>query len=549
MCTKDLVLRNCLAATVLLLGFKAHPQGDFGVSGGCHDNVNWGGVSVVGRHDIISSSFKILFSNGGSCTGTLINRSVDQDDLGHYFIMARHCLYLGADVPLNIPQTLLFNYQSSGMPSSSTPLSNRGFTNSQSTSLSPTGFLENPYGYEYRHETLLTEIADVTWGDFVLVRIETPLPPHFNVFYAGWNPSELVADGISFGNSVPCNIVNRFGIFHHPLGDIKKAAGANQLLNPTAPTYAICDVVTTVIDVLFGWIWGNSSSTQIICNYVDIPWYTVPYWCSGGTEDGSSGSGLFNPANRFIGPLSGDLFVCSGVATTTFGKFKNVYPTASIKNTLNPSNNLGVDLWGIHGRRISCYTNLVLPGGHQQPTYYFPANHYQSENRIQLRAQQHITGAAPIKILEGAHYEFLAGNSIDINGINANVDVHPGATFLAAIEGCTKSAPAAQAEAPAFTFQRLPERLEWKPGAAQAQADEIKGFLLLQPNPATGTTRLLTDMQGPLRITVINATGQAAMQATVHDVEFNVSTLPAGMYLIRAQDANGEHRTARLVKE
>jgi hypothetical protein len=551
MFNKKQVLRACLSAFMPLIGSEARPQGYFGTSAGCHDNVNWGGVSVMGRQDVISSSFKILFSNGGPCTATLVNRAVDQDDLGYYFIMARHCLYLGPDVPLSTPQTLVFNYQSSGVPNSSTPYSNRGFTNNQSTSLNPSGFPDNPYGYEYRQQILLTKVADVPWGDFVLMRIETPLPPHFNVYYSGWNPSELVADGISFGNSVPCNLANRFGIFHHPKGDIKKAAGANQLLNPTAPTYAICDVVTTVIDVLFGWIWGNSSSTQVICNYVDIPWYTVPYWCSGGTEEGSSGSGLFNPANRFIGPLSGDLFVCSGVATTTFGKFKNVYPQAAIKNTLNPSNNLGIDLWGINGRRISCYTNLVLPGGHQQAAYYFPANHYQSENRIQLRAQGSITVAAPITILSGAHYEFLAGNFIDINALNAlnaMVDVHAGATLDIRPEGCTKSAPTAQNEAPAFEFQRLPERLVWQPEETKADAP-FTGYLLLQPNPTNGSTLLVTDLAGPLQVSLMSATGQLVQDASIRDAQMDVSSLPAGMYLMRAVSERGELRTARLVRE
>jgi hypothetical protein len=157
--------------------------------------------------------------------------------------------------------------------------------------------------------------------------------------------------------------------------------------------------------------------------------------------------------------------------------------------------------------------------------------------------------AAPIKILDGAHYEFLAGNSIDINGINANVDVHPGATFLAAIQGCTKSAPSSQAEAPVFAFQRLPERLDWKPQTEPATATATKGFLSLQPNPANGTTRLVTDMEGPLRISVIHATGQTALNATTHDGEFDVSALPAGMYLVRAENPAGATRTARLVKE
>ncbi len=129
------------------------------------------------------------------------------------------------------------------------------------------------------------------------------------------------------------------------------------------------------------------------------------------------------------------------------------------------------------------------------------------------------------------------------------MDVHPGATFVAAIEGCTKSAQSPLSETPVFAFRRLPERMDWKPRTEPPPASAAKGILSFQPNPANGTTRLVTDMEGPLRDSVIHATGQTAMSATSHDGEFNVSALPAGMYLVRVENTAGAMRTARLVKE
>jgi hypothetical protein len=532
-----------------LIGGTAAAQ-SWNESAACHINARTSDTRFADRSESVDATFRwrVFFLDGTAteCTAVLMNREVSQDELGYYFSTARHCIHYnnvdlgGPDINFNELHQFTFHYQSPNGDNAATKSSNRGEDEGQSIAL-------NDNRFEYFHLSKVELVEESIMADYALFRMVTPPPPHFNLYHAGWHPSSSgIPPNLTLIN--PCGQWHGYVLPNHPRGDVKKINGAAALQNPTALTYVVCNVVTTVIDVLFGWLWGNSSSTQSICSYTDFPWYTVE-WCDHGIEGGSSGSPLFNSNNRYIGPLSGIGSPCAGWVPTTIGKFKNVYPFASIKNTLNPSHNLGVDLWGINGRRISCYTNLELPGSQQQTTYYFPANHYQSENRIQLRAQEQITVVAPIKILNGAHYEFLAGNSIDINGIDTYVDVHPGATFVAAIEGCTKSAPSALSVAPQFAFQRLPERLEWKPGAAQAQADEIKGFLLLQPNPATGTTRLLTDMQGPLRITVINATGQAAMQATVHDVEFNVSTLPAGMYLIRAQDANGEHRTARLVKE
>jgi hypothetical protein len=388
-------------------------------SGSCHINVNNGAkwTDSENKKDIIDAEFKIIYMNDknkptGWCSGTLINRNTNNGTLGYYFITARHCMQ-GEN--LNAKHTLCFNYQSPNDDNNSTPESNRGK-------------IPVDTSYEYLHKTKLKLVNSFYWGDFALCEIETPIPPHFNVYYAGWTPN-------LFSSPSLCNTPNSYIAIHHPAGDIKKISGTNALLKLETPVATGCYTITKIIDVLFGWIWGHKISTQVICNYVDIPWCTAPYWCHGGVEGGSSGSGLFNSSNRQMGILSGALFECGTVAPTTFGKFKSNYYNASIKNTLNPSNNVWVDLVGMGGRRITCYDNLVLPGASNGE--YYPAKHYKGDNTITLQANNTIIANANLRIHNEAVYYFKAGNSINLK---PGFKVEAGAHFNAKIESCQSRA-------------------------------------------------------------------------------------------------------------
>jgi V8-like Glu-specific endopeptidase len=371
------------------------------------------------RKDIIDATFRIEFTRTDGisyCTGTLINRNTTDNNIGYYFISARHCLYTNNGTgdyvfDENADHYLVLNYQSPTSNNESTPMSNRGIDNYPSTSLTDNGL-------EYIHKTKLRLVDKFFWGDFALFEILTPIPPHFNVSYAGWEPRRLGSiTNIPIGDLYPTALVG----IQHPRGDIKKISGSTNMFWLEDPVSSGCYIVTTVIDFLFGWIWGNSASTQVVCNYVDNPWLSV-IWTYGLTEPGSSGSGLFGPDNKLIGVLSGGL--------EFYGKFHANYYNASIKNVLNPSNNIWIDHSGLSGRRISLYDNLELPGGNYPEAYYFPANHYQSENKIVLRARNNIITNKPITILAGSDYEFIAGNSITLKD---NFIIKEGATFKASI--------------------------------------------------------------------------------------------------------------------
>ncbi|MFV0390669.1 MAG: T9SS type A sorting domain-containing protein [Paludibacteraceae bacterium] len=387
----------------------------FRVASSNNINVNDPYYQNANRKDIVDATFKVSFTNSGWCTGTLINRNTSDENLGYYFLTARHCIYtdngMGSFVFYpNIDHYLYFNYQSPTADTDSTKPTNRGKFGVQSTTTYANG-------YEYIHKTKLRLVDKFFWGDFALFEILTPIPPHFNVAYAGWEPRRL---GSVFSvpiDPLPSTLVG----IHHPRGDIKKISGSNNMLWLENPISSGCYIFTTVIDFLFGWIWSNSASTQVICNYNDNPWLSV-IWNYGLTEDGSSGSGLFGYDNKLIGVLSGGL--------EFYGKLHANYYNASIKNVLNPSNNIWVDHSGLNSRRITEFDNLVLPGGNYPEAYYFPASHYQSENKIVLQARNNITTDKPITILSDSDYEFIAGGTIELN---EGFTVEKGASFTASI--------------------------------------------------------------------------------------------------------------------
>lgn len=411
--------KNILYILLLSINLAAYSQ-TWGESGNCEVNANDPAYLnyLNGREGIISATVKLEVD--GTCTGTLINRNTSDGAVGFYILTARHCI---TNIDFNIKHTLYFNYQSPSANNNSTPTANQGNYDIQSIQLSNSG-------YEYRHSTYLRLVNSFVWGDFALLEVLTPVPPHFNVTYSAWSPSRFYS--ISTAPMLPTPVVG----IHHPKGDIKKISGINQIWWLETPIATGCYTVTTVIDVLFGWIWGNSVSTSVICNYVDIPWLSIPYFQYGVVEQGSSGSGVFDPGNRVIGVLSGGLSSCDVPVLEFYGKLHANYSNASIKNTLNPNHNVWVDLTGLGDRKITCYENLELPGAPGVSGEYFPANHYQAENKIILQASNNIIVNQPIHIFSGADYEFRAGNEI-ILGPNFHADA--GANFIATISPCNSN--------------------------------------------------------------------------------------------------------------
>ncbi|GHU72118.1 hypothetical protein FACS189413_14720 [Bacteroidia bacterium] len=215
-----------LSGILISSNLSAQSDSRFGLSGDCEINV-YDPTYNTGKGGLINATVKIIFNNASGkswCSGTLVNRNTSDGGIGFYILSARHCID-GMDT--NREHYVIFNYQSPDANNSSTPTSNRGHNYAQSTSLSDTG-------YEYFHKTKIRIVDYFVWGDFALLELLTPVPPHYNISYAGWSPSIFSAD------SNPAGIVG----IHHPRGDIKKISGVNSFVWGETPIATGCYVVT-----------------------------------------------------------------------------------------------------------------------------------------------------------------------------------------------------------------------------------------------------------------------------------------------------------------
>lgn len=512
----------------------------WGLAEDCHVNANDPNYNNIPlRSNSISATVKLYIkgtSTNSWSSGTLINRNTSDSDVGFYILTAKHCI---DEIDLNKEHYIYFNYQSPDGDNESTPVSNRGIVDGQSTSLSDNA-------HEYFHKSKLRVVSSFTWGDMALLEILTPIPVHFNISYAGWNPSR-------FGTVISTDhLPTDFYGIHHPRGDIKKISGTNSILWLETPIATGCYTITTVIDVLFGWIWGNKVSTSVICNYVDNPWVTVADWQYGISEHGSSGSGFFDSSNELIGVLSGSLSTCDFKSTTTYGKLHANYSNSSIKNTLNPSHNVWVDLYGMSERKITRYTDLVLPGETGVSGHYFPANHYQSDNNLSLVADNTISTTQPITIYDGADYEFVAGESITLG---SGFTAESGSNFTARI-GTSASLKSASSSLEQGIIGKmksidLPKYKKFEIEKYLPNVDEnTLEISELYPNPNNGNFEFTVTNNNLSRTTIyveiLDVQGKKYYSESLiieneHPANINKSDLPKGFYILKI--SNGEYTT------
>lgn len=252
-------------------------KGGYGQSGACNVNINC--PQGAGWADQRQATLMLLTSNNTrKCTGMLINNT--SNDGTPYVLTANHC-----NTATNA--IFMFNYQSPNC------------TNVDG----PTDMVLQ--GCEI--------IAQNSFSDFSLLKLDqTPLPD-FNPFYGGWDRSP-----------VPASMA---WCIHHPSGDIKKIS----------------------ID----------SNAVVSSGYVSQPdsynnHWKVLDWDLGTTEGGSSGSPLFNPQHRFVGQLHGGYASCTNNLSDYYGRFDiswhyGTTPTERLSEWLDP---LGKDSMAIEGNYI-----------------------------------------------------------------------------------------------------------------------------------------------------------------------------------------------------
>ena len=529
----------CLLMLIQVDGFGQR----FGLSDFCQVNVHDPAFLNIGRRDVINATVRI--QAGGYCSGTLINRNTGDNDVGFYILTAKHCV---DDLNFDNTFTIVFNYQSPDAENNSVPISNRGNSNSQSTSLTDDD-------HEYRHRTRLRLVGQYTWGDMALLEILTPVPPHFNITYSGWNPSRFNSFSIGGGPVIPAPIVG----IHHPRGDIKKISGIQEYLWLETPIATGCYTITTIIDVLFGWLWGNSVSTSVICNYVDNPWLNVPFYSYGVVQPGSSGSGIFNSFNRNFGVLSGGLGTCEFPVLEFYGKLHANYSNANMKNTFNPPNNVWVDLWGMDSRKIDCYDDLELPGAPGVSGEYFPANHYQPSNFIRLASRNSITATQPITVHSGAEYEFTAPNTITLG---ADFTAQAGSTFTAVNGGCpegkTTNNLIDQLKEKVLGKQ-LPRQILFDESKYLSEADlgeDIGELMQIYPIPSNGLFTITMNESleaSDLVVTIMDIAGKTTMAklattGKTNTYSLDLTSFSKGVYTVKLTIGRQEIRKKVLIE-
>ena len=268
--------------------FKSGPFAS-GNIGPCHKNVAC--PEGAGWEKEIKAVALILYYDSSNklsaqCTGTLINNT--ENDGRPYFLTASHCLRVPANNPKHDYSTwlFLFNHQSVTCNSDGSEV---GVNTTQSV-----------YGSQLlANEDYLNPVSD-----YALLELNTSehVLSGYGVCYAGWDRS-------GFPGNPP------FVGLHHPRGDIKKISIEN---NPVLST-ALSSTVAN----------SNANAWQ------------VSDWDVGVTDNGSSGSPLFNSNHRIIGQLCCGFSKCVGSNSDNgqpdwYGKFSSSWNFGGFSYWLNP---------------------------------------------------------------------------------------------------------------------------------------------------------------------------------------------------------------------
>ena len=226
---------------------------DFGDSDNCEVNANCSeGNSWTDQKE---SVVRILIKDSGDlfwCTGTTMNN--ERKDCTPYLLTAEHCAETASASDIN-QWIFYFQYEA---PNCANPPS-EGTLGSKSLTGATLKAQSNDGGGD-------------DGSDFMLVELNNPIPDTYTPYYAGWSRSTSSA-------------TSGVGI-HHPAGDIKKIS-----------TFSLPAISTS-----YGGVTSNT--------HWAVGWVATANG-HGVTEQGSSGSGLFDQNGRLVGTLTGGRASCN----------------------------------------------------------------------------------------------------------------------------------------------------------------------------------------------------------------------------------------------
>lgn len=224
----------------------------------------------------------------GFCSGAIINNTAQ--DGRPFFLTANHCIDPNRSLKTNaLDWIFLFNHATSTCNDNGSNVSS---------------YLgQSIYGaFELRADG---ECSPTT--DYLLLELNTSAftLANYGVVYAGWEADESKATNSSYTVGI-----------HHPNGDVKKISlDANQPVSSDAPNF----------------------NDERCPYYVAQNSYWKIVWDMGITEQGSSGSPLFNSNHKIIGQLYGGGSYCSTPnAPDYYGKFSKSYTNGALSYWLDP---------------------------------------------------------------------------------------------------------------------------------------------------------------------------------------------------------------------
>jgi len=153
-------------------------------------------------------------------------------------------------------------------------------------------------------------------SDSTLISLISKPPAAYGVYYSGWDAS---GSAVTSGAGI-----------HHPQGDEKSISLYSSAAQKEDDVCA-------------------ASAADGGCDLVVDAWLVT--WSSGATEQGSSGSGLWNQSKQLVGVLSGGASDCAGASGNgepdAYGRFEVAWTTGSFKSDLDSMNTGVTSLEGI----------------------------------------------------------------------------------------------------------------------------------------------------------------------------------------------------------
>ena len=298
-----------------------------------------------------------------SCSGSMINNT--RNDGKQYLLTANHC-----QEGLNVRRwTFYFLYQAITCAGTNAPINK-----------SATG------AYIVANKAIQESYFGVTGSDFLLLRVTGIINPEYNVYFNGWDRT----------NSTN-NIVG--ACIHHPGGDMKKIS------IPSAVGH-----------------YNNRSSMPVW----QVTWITNAANNKGVTEEGSSGSPLFNANKRIIGQLWAGQSYCDVLnGKDYYGKLYSSWSGGGTSETrlsdwLDPT---GSNVNFVNGRYASDTVGITTPANNAKRSMKLFPNPAKKAVNIELDetgiAEYAIYTQTGVAVRQGRMLLGLSAYRLDVKGLAA----------------------------------------------------------------------------------------------------------------------------------